>query len=267
MYILPIAIPSYSCRPKNILDNPTLKNAIIFIWKEEEQIYKEKYPNHTYVVLKPSRKRCIQEKRAKIQEYFADRAVYKYWMFDDDFKEFVTFESDWKDATSDLSYLYKWEHLLEEYPIICFDVANFSKLNNTKVVKPTRMFSGFFGMNTRLCESRFRNLDVFEDVDLCYRVWDEGKTIVKIPTYTRTYYPCNGKHTTMSYDGLSYNTFMLYGDRCRIKRDKKGRMRISGGKKTIIKEGYYYSKLKNVSFEDFFSELEKVYCKKKGLTI
>jgi len=129
------------------------------------------------------------------------------------------------------------------------------------------MFSGFFGMNIQLCKSRFRNEDIFEDVDLCYRVWDEGKTIVKIPTYPRTYYPCNGKHTTMSYDGLSYNTFMLYGDRCKIKRDKKGRMRISGGKKTTIKEGYYYSKLKDVSFEDFFSELEKVYCKKKGLTI
>jgi len=261
--IIPIAIVSYNYRKNNILNNPNLTNETVFIWKEQEHIYKEKWPNRNYVILEPTRKRCIQEKRFKVQQYFEEKKIYKYWMFDDDFKEFVTFESDWKKCIDDFSYLEKWEYLLDEHPIVCFDVANFSKLNNTKIVKPTRMFSGFFGMNTQLCKSRFRNLDLFEDVDLCYRIWDEGKTIVKIPTYTRTHYPCNGTKTTMDYAPLSYNTFMLYGDRCKIKRDASGRMRISGGKKSTVKEGYYYSRLKNTLFKDFFSELEKAYLDKR----
>lgn len=263
MYILPVAIPSYNLRAKNILDNPTLKNAIIFIWKEEERLYKEKYPQFEYVVFEPTRKRCIQEKRARAQAYLEEMNIHKYWMFDDDFKNFRTVESNWKEFTTDLNYLENWEHLLDEYPVACFDLGGFCKITNRNTPKPCTMFSGFFGVNTQLCKSRFKNEDVFEDLDLCYRIIDEGKQIIKIPTTVNSYYRTNGKHSTIKYDKLSYNTFMKYGDRCRIRKDSQGRIRISGGKKTKVKEGYYWNKLKDVSFDNFFEELEKAYLTKR----
>ena len=155
-------------------------------------------------------------------------------MFDDDFHSFITVESNWKDSTSDLNYLEKWEYLLDEYPVVCFDLGGFCKITNRNTPRPCSMFSGFFGMNTQLCDSRFENNDLFEDVDLCYRIIDEGKQIAKIPTTINCYYQTNGKQSTISYDELSFNTFKKYGDRCRIRRDSKGRIRISGGKKTKI---------------------------------